>query len=110
MIRIEAHTEDIDKVQHQLRGLQRRAEALGKRDSVSFDELFAPAFLKKYTNFASLEELFEASGFAVESQEDFEEIPDAEWERFIKSNTRFSSWEEMIRTALKEFVARELGF
>jgi hypothetical protein len=65
--------------------------------------------LAKNTKFDSLESMFEASGFVVESQEDFEKIPDDEWDSFIKGHTRFASWEDMLGAAVQEWAARKLG-
>ena len=53
--------------------------------------------------------MFQASGFTIESQEDFDKIPDDEWDTFIKNNTRFPNWGEMVGTASSEFAARKLG-
>ena len=39
------------------------------------------------------------SGFKVESQEDFEAIPDDVWDEFIRNNTSFASWKEMLQAA-----------
>jgi len=51
---------------------------------------------------------FEASGFKVESQADFEAIPEAEWENVIQAHTSFSSWREMQEKAGVEYAERKL--
>jgi hypothetical protein len=43
--------------------------------------------------------MFERSGFKVESQEDFAAIPDEPWDDFIRSNTSFFNWREMLQAA-----------
>tara|TARA_R100000353_G_scaffold166904_1_gene128671 strand:+ start:1077 stop:1241 length:165 start_codon:yes stop_codon:yes gene_type:complete len=53
--------------------------------------------------------LFEASGFKVESKEDFESIPDDEWEAFITQNTSFDSWLEMQKAAMAAYTKKKLG-
>lgn len=98
------------EVERRLDDLRRRAEALDGTHSIPLAELFPVDFLTKYTQFASLEDMFQASGFAVESQKDFEKIPDDEWDNFIKSRTRFSSWKEMLETAFEEWTDHKLGF
>jgi hypothetical protein len=54
--------------------------------------------------------MFDASGFKIESPEDFAAIPDAEWDQFIRDNTTFASWEAMLGEAGGEWAARKLGF
>ena len=48
-----------------------------------------------HTDFGTFEAMFEASGFTFESPEDFATIPDAEWDAFIASVTRFPDWKTM---------------
>ena len=89
--------------------LQRRLERMPKSESVSFGELFNPAFMRRYTQFESIEAMFDASGYTVESPEDFAAIPDAEWDAFIAANTQFPDWLEMQKTAAAERMKRQLG-
>lgn len=100
---------DFGDFERKIRDLQRRAEELDGTHEIPFSELFGPAFLRKHTDFSSLDEMMAASGFKVETPEDFAAIPDAEWERFITSRTRFHSWEEMQKRAVEEWGARKLG-
>lgn len=46
-------------------------------------ELLTSAFVARHTQFVSADELFEQSGFKIESQEDFAAIPDEEWDESI---------------------------
>ena len=101
--------EGLDDFQRTLRDLKRRAQELDGEHEVSFEELFSDAFMRKYTDYGSIDKLVEASGFKVQSQEDFAAIPDDEWDAFIRKSTRFSSWKEMMETATSEYVAKELG-
>jgi len=64
--------------------------------------------MKKYSSFISLDEMLEKSPFKIESQEDFQKIDDAEWDIFIKNNTKFNSWEEMLSTASTIWVKKQL--
>lgn len=97
------------EVQRKLQEIKRKAEILDGKH-VTFAEVFSTDFLTKYTEFASLEDMFQASGFAVKSQEDLEKIPEDKWDSFIVTHTRFSSWKNMLETAVTEWVARKLGF
>jgi hypothetical protein len=65
--------------------------------------------MRRYTDFPTIEAMTDASGFKIESQEDFEAIPDAEWDVFVRSRTRFSTWKEMQAKAGEEYVVRRLN-
>lgn len=99
-----------DEVQRGLEELQRRGESISGEQEVPLSELFPSDFLAKYTQFDSLEGMFLASGFTVQTAEDFKRIPDDEWDSFIRSHTQFSDWREMLRAGSKEWAGRKLGF
>lgn len=82
------------------------AESLDEqRYGISLGQSINPSFLARCSKFSSIEEMFEASGFKIETTEDFKAIPDNEWEIFITENTIYSSWEEMQIAALSEQAA-----
>ena len=70
-------------------------------------DLLDPAFMKNYTDFSSLGEMLEASGFTIESEQDFHSLPRAEWHAFIQGRTRFRSWSELQARAAEEWAARQ---
>jgi len=78
-------------------------------DSISFTELFNPQFISEHTQFKDIEELINKSGFKVQSIEDFEAIPDDQWEVFITENTSFDSRENMQKTAFDIFTKNILN-
>jgi hypothetical protein len=63
----------------------------------------------KHSRFQSTDEMLAASGFKVDTAEDFAAIPDAEWDQFISQNTSFPSWEAMQGEAAQAWVARKLA-
>lgn len=91
-----------------LRRLTRNLESIASKKTVSFAELFTSAFMGRHTQFASFEDLIEASGFKVESTEDFLAIPDEDWDRFIAANTSFRSWKEMQQAAGAAWLKRQI--
>jgi len=109
-VKFDVEVKGLKKASRTLRDLERRLKALEGEHRVPLTELFPVDFLRKYTEFESLEDMFQASGFVVESQEDFEKVPDDEWDSFVRSRTRFSSWEEMLGAAYEKWFARKLGF
>jgi len=94
---------------HKLRDLQRKAEQLDGEQSVQLADLFHDEFMLRNTEFPSVELMLEASGYKIESNDDFANIPEGDWNEFIRSRTRFASWDEMKNAAAQEWVARALG-
>ncbi len=94
---------------NELKKLTKKMKALDGQHEVKFTDMYNPAFVSGCSKFESIEELFDASGFKVESKEDFEAIPDEEWEVFISQNTSFDSWLEMQKSAGAAYVKKQLG-
>ena|SRR5438552_8280059 len=89
----------LDEFRRQLEDLKNKVESVSGERSVLLRELLSPEFLAACSTFSSVEEMFERSGFKVESQEDFAAIPDEPWDEFIRSNTSYFSWQEMLQAA-----------
>ena len=102
-------TTGFGKLEKQLKQMEKGAKELSKTKQVSFGELFTTSFMRKYTSFSTLDELFAAGGFNVESQEDFEAIPDDEFDKHIASSTKFKNWEDMLGEATSQYVTKKLG-
>ena len=82
----------------------------GLEGEVTLRELFPPAFMRKYTEFESLNRLIETSRWEVKSREDFEAIPDEPFDEYIVATTHFEDWEQMLRTAGGKWAKQELDF
>jgi hypothetical protein len=98
-----------DELSKKFDELQESAESI-QGTQVPVGELLTPGFLAKHTRFLSEDELFEASGFSVQSTENFEKIPDEEWDNFIQQNTPFATWSDMLSAAGAEWAQKKLGF
>lgn len=96
--------------ENELNKLQKRAEKLAREKSVSFDKLFTKEFIQQYTSSQTLQDLYDNSGFKINSQEDFESIPDDQWDNYIRKVTQFNDWESMLGKASEEYIAKRLGF
>ena len=79
-------------------------------DFSNIEEEFTNDFMKNYTQFNTFEDMIDSSDFQVENQEDFEAIPDAEWDIFISQHTNFENWEDMMSQAGEVYVANHLHF
>lgn len=99
----------LDELGKKLDELKESAESI-QGTQVPLDALLTPGFLAKHTRFLSTDEMFKASGFDVETTEDFEKIPDEEWNTFIEQNTPFATWSDMLSAAAAEWTRKKLGF
>jgi hypothetical protein len=99
-----------DNAFRKLTDLQRRMAALDGEHAVRFDELFNDEFMLRNTDFDSVAAMFAASGYKIESADDFKAIPDEPWDDFIRNRTRFASWQEMKEAAAKAWASRQMGF
>ncbi len=100
----------LDDFQRKLNDMAHRAEGSSGSHRVPLPELLTPDFLRRCSRFQSVEEMFEASGFKIDAEDDFAAIPDIEWDEFIRANTSFPSWEAMLGEAGGAWAVRRLGF
>ena len=70
----------------------------------SFTELFTSEFMRQYTQYESIEELLSSGGFEVNSEEDYEAIPDEDIDAHVRKTTNFRSWKEMLTEAVQAYT------
>ena len=92
-----------------LNRIRRNVRAIDGTNHVPVTEMFPPAFMRQYTDVGSFEELIEVGGFAVRTPEEFEAIPDAEWDAHIAQVTRFPNWEAMLKKGGTKWMTRQIG-
>lgn len=95
--------EGLDDLQEQL---EEMADLGGE---VPMVEIFTPEFMMMYTDFGSFEAFLEASPWTVESQEDFEAIPEDDFDKYVDEHTEFPSWEVMFETGGDRYFERKFG-
>jgi hypothetical protein len=100
----------LDQLQRKLNDLKERAESISGERKIPISELLTPDFLAGCSTFSSADEMFERSGFKVESEQDFTAIPDDDWDAFIRANTSCFSWSEMLQAAGAAWAKAKLGF
>lgn len=98
----------LDEVQESLENLAKKAQELDGQHDVPLEELFPPEFLKEHTSVTTVQQLMDESGFTINSQEDFNNIPDEDWDKYIRKVTSFSSWKDMLESAAQEYTIRKL--
>ncbi|MEN9355464.1 MAG: hypothetical protein RL318_2789 [Fibrobacterota bacterium] len=99
----------LDSLQKRLKQMTTSFEQARGSHEVSLGELFDPVFMSKYSRFTTIQELFDASGFTVSTQEDLSAIPDDEWDRHIRSSTSFLDWNAMQKAAGAEWLAKRMA-
>nr|WP_289039540.1 hypothetical protein [uncultured Allobacillus sp.] len=99
----------LNKLTKKLNNLQENAGKLNGTHEVPLSELFSTSFMSKNTNFSSFETFFAYSSFKVNSEEEFDAIPEKELDTFVSTNTCFNSWNEMHTEAAGEWTIKQLG-
>ncbi len=99
----------LDELAKDMHRIANRAKELDGTHNVPIEELLTPEFVSSHTKFANIEEMLEASGFKIESQDDFAAIPDKDKDKFIRSISAFSDWESMIGEAGSAWAVKKLG-
>lgn len=92
MIKVTGNTNGLER-------LLKNARELEKKTAVPFLEVMNSNFVSEHSRFSDFYELCRGAGYEVKTTDDFEAIPDAEWEEFIKQETGFGSWNEMQQAA-----------
>ncbi len=82
---------------------QNLRDMAGTKTSVPYDELFTDSFIGQNTNFQTFQEMKLQGG--INDSEDFTK---PEWGTFITAQTKFTSWDDMLKTAGLEWTARKL--
>lgn len=101
--------EGFDELADEFEELANRAERLEGEQEVPLEELLTPQFMRRYTEFESVDAMLEASDWEVETQEDFEAIPEGPWDAFVVQHTDFRDWQSMLDQAGQEWATRQLG-
>lgn len=101
--------EGFEGMDDQLDQLAESARSEDGTNAVSFAELFPADFMRTYSEFESIEAFFEESPWTVETNEDFEQISEDEFVRYVSETTGFNSWEAMLSVAAREWLSRHLS-
>ncbi|MCS4159437.1 hypothetical protein [Salinibacter ruber] len=100
--------EGLDELENYFEQLEEKAKELEGENKVPFSELFDTSFMSEHTPHTDFVAFLEAGGFEVETQEDFEAIPEAELNEHIRETTELESWEEMQAAATEAWVAEQM--
>ena len=102
-------TSNLDEVKRNLEEKKCKIEELNGKHDVPSRDLFSPEFMEEYTSFNSINEMYHADGFKIESKEDMEKIPNEIWNEFISKHTQFADWDEMQKQAWKKYFTEKIN-
>lgn len=100
------------KITHNRKGLDKLLKnmvELQGHHEIPLTEKMPPKFVAEHSKFATLKELFDASGLDWDSPEAFSAIPNQRWDDFIAENTDFSSWDEMQDSAHADWIKTRIN-
>lgn len=89
--------------------LEELSDSLDVDQDIPMEELFTDGFMATNTDFDSISEFFEESPWTIESEEDFHNIDEDEFDRYVDKHTGFSSWEAMLSAAAREWLTRQIS-
>lgn len=69
------------------------------------NEMFDEKFMRNNTRFSSFNEMISYSWF----EQDFKDIPEEEWNYFVKETTNFKNRDEMKGAGWKDLIKRKLA-
>lgn len=99
----------LDQLQAKLQRMAQAAQAVDGPQEVQLGELFPPEFIRACSRFGSVGEFLTATGFRIQSADDLKAIPDEQWDSFVRANTSYGSWKEMVGAAKANWAKKRLG-
>jgi hypothetical protein len=99
----------LGELQEKFSDLSNRLEDLNGTHNIPINDLLTPVFLSGCSAFESADQLFAMSGYELNSQDDFNAIPEEDWVRYINKNTSFTGWQEMLQAAAAMWVKNRMG-
>lgn len=85
-----------------------KAKELDGEKEVALEVLFDENFMNEYTSYNDFYKFLEDGGFKVETAEDFDRIPENKLNEYVKRQTKFTSWNEMLENASGEYLENQL--
>ena len=89
-----------------LKKLKENLKALEETHQVPLSDILTPEFVSSHSKFPDFDALLAAVG--ITSKEEFETLPDEEFDTFIAANTDFESWLDMQRQGGAAYVKAQL--
>ena len=95
---------DVDDALKDLKRMEKNAKKLNNTETtVPLNEIVNNKFMQKNSKFQSLDDMVEKSGYELKDFGEIEEV-----DRFISSNSKFSSWQELYDEAIEELAINQI--
>lgn len=102
-------TNGFDKLIKRLDNLSNNAEEISGTHDYSFDEVFSTNFMESNTDQTNIYEFINAANMEVSDQSEFEKISKTdEWNEYVKSHSKFDSWQEMFENAVHQMISKKI--
>lgn len=89
-----------------MKAIKKKAEEAS--GNVPVTELLHEEFMKSHTKFENVQEFFNAFPTKFKTQEEWNAIDEAEKDGFVKNNTDFKTWAEMMKKAGTEHLKSKM--
>ena len=96
----------LDKLQKKLEKSAKQLKKLEGNQNIPIQELLNQNFLKKYTDFNTLDEILDK--FSITTNEDIDNNIE-QLDNEVKTNSNFSTWQEMLEKAAVEYLETQLN-
>jgi hypothetical protein len=97
---------DLDGLEDMLESLEALKELDGEYKS---SDIFTESFMTSHSDFASIEKMFEASPWDIETSGDINSIPDSDLNEFVSEQTDFESWDAMTQEAFEGLLEQKIS-
>ena len=103
-------TSGFDDLADKLDEMQESVKEIDGSHQVPLTELFPSKFMRRHTDAHDVDQFLENSPWNIESQADFEDIPEIELDQYVDQHSEFRTWEQMQSKAAQEWMERQLNF
>lgn len=76
----------------------------------SFDEVFTSSFMRQHTSFSDIKSFLLASPEKIVNADDLDNADEKLLDKFVSTQTKFSSWQAMLDEAVDELIVNRLDF
>jgi len=81
-------------------------EEAGQMNSeIPIEEIFTENFMNYCSEYSSINEFLEDSGFVIEDGVLYDELVSAELDAFVKNKTSYDDWDSMFQAALEDYFS-----
>ena len=84
-------------------------EELSKKEEIKFPELFSPSFLSGCSSHISIVDFINSSGLNLSKEELLSENGTPGLDRYVNSETTYSTWKEMRQAAWNKYTSQKLS-